>query len=331
MKDEKAVLPEVKYGFVAHLKAAFPSQFVIDVSELCNLACIHCPHPEFKKSQHFAGRLLDPLLNRKLIDEIAEYGAEATLYLRYAAQGEPMTHPKLFEMTRYAADHVKAAINLTTNGALMSGKWLDAAATSGINVFDISIDAFRDDTYARIRVHGHLADVIRNIRELIKLRDQSSSRFQVITSFVEQDLNIGETDDFKRFWEDEGCDFVLIRRLHSCSGAKENLASDRRGRQGVRRPCLYPWERITLGPDGWLEFCPQDWVHASRVADYRTTTVKETWQNEFYRRLREAHLSNDFSQHAFCGQCPDWSVTQWPHDERRSYAEMMKELVRTDV
>lgn len=329
MNHEKVKLPEVKYGFVAHLSEAFPSQFIIDVSEVCNLACIHCPHPEFKRSQNYAARMLDSLLHQKLIDEIAEHGA-STLYLRYTAQGEPMAHPKLFEMIRYASERVRAAINLTTNGALMTGKRLEATANSGIDIIDISLDAFRPDTYARIRVQGHLPDVIRNIRELIKLRDQSSRRFQVITSFVEQELNIGEADDFKRFWEDEGCDYVVIRRIHSCSGAKEDLAADRRAKEGGRRPCLYPWERITLGPDGWLAFCPQDWIHASRVADYATTTVKDVWQNDFYRRLRNAHLNNDFSKHAFCGQCPDWSVTQWPHDERPSYAEMMKSLVRKD-
>ena len=49
-----------QYGFGGSMSAVFPSQVIIDVTELCNLACIHCPHPQFKQSEHYAGRTLDP-------------------------------------------------------------------------------------------------------------------------------------------------------------------------------------------------------------------------------------------------------------------------------
>jgi hypothetical protein len=75
-------------------------------------------------------------------------------------------------------------------------------------------------------------------------------------------------------------------------------------------------------------FCPQDWVHGSTIADYRTTTIFETWRGEFYRNLREAHLRNNFSAHGFCGQCPDWKATRWP-DAGRSYANMVQEFLKT--
>jgi hypothetical protein len=93
----------------------------------------------------------------------------------------------------------------------------------------------------------------------------------------------------------------------------------------VRRPCLYPWERIVLNPRGHLAFCPADWTHGSTIIDYHTTTIHETWRGEFYRKLREAHLSNQFSDHGFCGQCPDWKATRWP-GEGRSYADMVEEF-----
>jgi DNA-directed RNA polymerase subunit beta len=47
---------------------------------------------------------------------------------------------------------------------------------------------------------------------------------------------------------------------------------------------------------------------------------------EFYRRLREAHLTNQYANHKFCGQCPDWASTRWPH-QGRSYADMVQEFI----
>jgi hypothetical protein len=123
-----------------------------------------------------------------------------------------------------------------------------------------------------------------------------------------------------------------VRRLHSCSGSLVSVAALKRETIATteRRPCLYPWERISLSATGELSFCPSDWIHASTVADYRTTTIRETWQGEFYARLRRAHLTNDYSRHGFCGQCPDWASTRWP-GQGRSYADLVEDLAGTEA
>ena len=54
-----------KYGFNARLSKNFPSQLIIDLTEVCNLACIYCTHPEFKKSTVYGKRMLDPHINKK--------------------------------------------------------------------------------------------------------------------------------------------------------------------------------------------------------------------------------------------------------------------------
>jgi hypothetical protein len=146
-------------------------------------------------------------------------------------------------------------------------------------------------------------------------------------SFVEQPENAHEAGDFERFWKDRGADQVVIRRLHSAAGGVARIATEMRNRQAGRHryPCLYPWERILLNPRGELAFCPQDWVHGSVIADYRRTSIREVWRSEAYRRLRDAHLGDDFSHHAFCGACPDWEQTRWP-GEGRSYADLVEEM-----
>jgi hypothetical protein len=77
-----------------------------------------------------------------------------------------------------------------------------------------------------------------------------------------------------------------------------------------------------LNPKGELAFCPQDWMHGSVLADYRTATISEVWQGEAYRQLRTAHLTNKFKVFPFCAQCPDWAQTRWP-GEGKSYADMI--------
>lgn len=315
-----------QYGFYDRLSATFPSQIIMDITEVCNLACIHCPHPTFKKSSLYGARYHTIELNQKMVQEVKEFGQGHTQYIRYTGEGEPLVHPQIFEMLTHAKKDSGVAVTLTTNGMLLNEKRMERLLDTGIDVVDISIDAFSPETYAKIRVNGDLNVTRPNVLRLLAAAKSRGSRTKVVVSYVEQPFNAAETRQFEEYWRDNGADYVVIRRLHSAAGAVQALADGIRSETSEpRRACLYPWERITINPRGELAFCPQDWVHGSTVADFRTTSIREAWQGEFYRRLREAHLQNNYSCHGFCGQCPDWKHTRWP-GQGRSYANMVEEF-----
>jgi len=319
--------PAVQYGFHGRLTAEFPSQIVIDVTEVCNLACIHCPHPEFKKSEHYSASYLDPELNKRVVDEVKSRGQGLTQYIRYSSEGEPLVHPKGYEMIEYAARNSGVFVTLTTNGTIMNERRTRRLLDSGVHMIDISIDAHKEETYSKIRVNGDLTVTRDNVLRLIRWIKETGAPTKVVVSFIEQPQNQGEAQPFEAFWKENGADFVVVRRLHSAAGAVVPIAQIMRSQQAakLRRPCVYPWERVVLNPRGFIAFCPADWTHGSSVIDYRDTTIFDTWNGEFYRKLREAHLTNNYSSHKFCGQCPDWIQTRWPA-EGRGYADLISEL-----
>jgi MoaA/NifB/PqqE/SkfB family radical SAM enzyme len=319
------------YDFGGRLTKDFPSQVVMDITEVCNLACVHCPHPTFAKSEHYSGRHLDPLLNEKMVEEVRLHGQGKTQYIRYTANGEPLAHPNGYDLIETAVKYSGVYVTLTTNGKIMNEKRTQRLLDAGVHLIDISIDAFSPETYAKIRVNGDLNVTRANVLRLLQWVRESKADTKVVVSFVEQPSNTHETADFERYWKDQGADFVIVRRLHSHSGAVVKLADMRRQvlKRQQRRPCLYPWERISINATGSLAFCPTDWVHGSNVIDYRNTTIYETWQGAFYKALRTAHTTNDYTSHKFCGNCPDWETTRWPH-QGRSYADMVEEFIATE-
>jgi MoaA/NifB/PqqE/SkfB family radical SAM enzyme len=320
---------EVRYGFYDRLRSEFPSQIIADITELCNLACLHCPHSDFKKSAHYAGRHLDPELNSKMVDEVRRHGQGITRYIRYSSNGEPLLHPKGYDLIEEAVRLSGVFVTLTTNGTVMNEVRTQRLLESGVHLIDISIDAFHPETYAKIRVNGDLSITRGNVLRLIRWVQESKTSTKVVVSYVEQPANCQETGEFEQFWKDSGVDYVVIRRIHSCSGAKKKLATEKRqilSKATLRRPCLYPWERIVLTARGDLSFCPADWGHRAFIAEYASTTIYDVWRGTFYESLRKAHLTNNFDTHGFCGQCPDWSDTRWP-DEGRSYADMVEEFM----
>jgi len=314
-----------KYDFQGRLKAEFPSQIIVDATEVCNLGCIHCPHPEFKRSEHYAARFLDVAIHHKMVDEVRQYGQGHTQYIRYTSNGEPLVHPDIYDMLDYAVKNAGVFVTLTTNGTIMNEKRIEKLLASGLHMVDISIDAFLPETYAKIRYGGNLKITHANVLKLVEIKRRVGAATRIVVSFVEQPQNIDEVEAFKSYWEQQGADFVVIRRLHSAAGGVPIIAADLKlNQQSVdRKPCLYPWERILLNPKGELAFCPQDWSHGSLLADYRATTIQEVWQGEAYRQLREAHLTNQYKDFPFCAQCPDWAQTRWP-GEGKSYADLVE-------
>jgi MoaA/NifB/PqqE/SkfB family radical SAM enzyme len=316
-----------KYTFRDGLSSEFPSQLILDITEVCNLACVHCPQPVFKKSKYYAKRYLSAELNEKMVREVRDEAEGHCKYIRYTSNGEPLVHPDGYKMIKYAVDNANTFVCLTTNGTIMNERKTRKLLDSGIHMIDISLDAFLPETYSKIRVGGNLEKTRDNVLRLLDWVRRDNLNTKVLVSFVEQPENTEEIEDFKEYWTEQGATKVLIRRLHSAAGAVENIAKQMHHdfKDEERYPCLYPWERLTLDAKGHLSFCPTDWKYKATFADYRETTIKEAWQGEFLRELRSAHVRNNFSCHKFCGQCPDWKQTRWPGEGGR-YANVIEDL-----
>jgi MoaA/NifB/PqqE/SkfB family radical SAM enzyme len=320
------------YSFQGRLSESFPSQVMVDITEVCNLGCIHCPHPSFKLSSHYNKKMMNPELNKKMVDEVSKSGRGVTKYLRYTSNGEPLVHPKSYEMIQYAVEKSNTKVTLTTNGTLLNEKKMKKLLETGLHMIDISVDAYSNKTYSKVRVGGNLDITKKNILKLLDLRNQSNKKTKIIVSFVEQKENSSEINDFKAFWTKAGADEVLIRKLHSNSGS--TLKIDEVYRNDLnkidpnenRKPCLYPWERVILNARGMLAFCPTDWYGESEMIDYSETTIKEVWQNKFYKSLRSQHLKLEFKCE-FCKKCPDWKNTSWPGEKDKSYADLVENIL----
>ena len=324
---EKSIAEHTKYGFYGRLKKDFPSQIIVNITEKCNLSCIHCQHPQFVKSPHYHGLEMEDKINTKLVQEVCKEGKDITEYLRYTSDGEPLLHPKGYQFIQEAVQDSGVPVTLTTNGTRIDHEKIKSLIDEGLFLIDISIDAYSPETYKKIRVGGHLEKTKENIEKMIEYRNKTGSKTRIVVSFIEQPSNAHETKQFQDYWESHGADFVVIRRLHSNAGIIESLAEDLRKltHNKLRKPCVYPWERICLKPDGTLHYCPASWTKEALIADFHTSSIKEIWTSAQYNELRKSHLNTDFSAFPMCDRCPDWIQIRWP-DEGRSYANMIEDF-----
>jgi len=315
---------QLKGTFAGYLNATFPSQIILDVTEFCNLACIHCPYVSLVKPKGKERHSLSPQLHDKMVREIKESGLTACRFVRYTGEGETLLHPQIMDFLA-AMSGIGMPTTLTTNGMLLSDERCSQLIEAGTSAVDISIDAFRPETYAKIRVGGELEIVKEGVLRLIAKNKAAGGKMKIMVSFIHQDDNTGEAEPFKTYWNEKGVDLVFVRNLHSCAGLMQDTARMLWEKAPKpRTPCLYPWERLLLKADGLVDYCPSDWKHGSNVGNFAESTIVDIWQGPAMTALRQAHVANDFSCHPLCAKCPDWSTTYWP-DEGRTYATAIHE------
>jgi MoaA/NifB/PqqE/SkfB family radical SAM enzyme len=197
---------------------------------------------------------------------------------------------------------------------------LDRLLDHGLDIIDISLDAFSRDAYERIRVGSNYHRVMSNVHRLLYLREQKRASTKVMLSIVDQPESAAEVRRFVDFWTPL-VDRVIVRSYQTNLG----LTPDKDKPQGTpdklhgapakpaqRWPCPQFWRRVTVGPDGSVRFCVVDWNHKTNLGNLRTHTIKELWQGVEYERMRRAHLEGRYAEaHSLCGPCHDWQGMRW--------------------
>lgn len=308
------------YGFESSATADFPTYLMFDLTNKCNATCVHCP-----QSVGFPGSdiptYLDVDIFKRAIDE--SVGRPMT-FVRITADGEPLLHPRFWELLEYARDKGVGPVGLTTNGSGLNERNARRLLEAGVFMVDISLDAFSPEAYAIVRAGLSYERTMENVLRLLDLRAEMKSPLKVMVSFVKQKENAGEVDAFRDYWQPK-LDQVLIREMISNVGINDVTDSVTEA-QTRRWPCPHVFRREVVNYDGKSKYCPIDWVSGSVLEPLAGTTLRDIWLGEDYRRLRLAHLNNDFADSPFCGGCRDWRGSPWD----LGYEKVVARLVKSD-
>jgi len=315
----------MQYGFYDRLTEDFPSQINVDLIEQCNYACIHCPYSMLAQTKRMTHVRLSREMNQKMVDEVRQYGSGRTQQIRYTANGEPFLHPEIMDILRYAIKNSGTFVTITTNGSLVDKQKSEQLLDSGLGLIDFSLDAYKEETYQAIRVHGCLEKVREHVQHMLKKRAEGNYRTRIVVSFVVQEKNEIEKNAFEQYWKEQGVDCVIFRKLHSAGG--EMFCREKKGHV---QPCVYPWERIILDAKGHLQYCPNSWGSELNFdVNYEEHSIREVWNGETYAKLRKEHLADQFEAFKHCESCPDRSQTIWPYQRTetwRGYGDMISDF-----
>lgn len=175
----------------------------------CNLRCQMCPIPFRQDGPPYgppAFMQFDTF--RRIIDELP--GLE---HLHLQGLGEPMMHPRFFDMVAYAA---RRGVRVTTNTNLtlvLNPRRAENTVTCGLNCIHISVDGATPQTYERIRKRAKFDRLLRNFELLCEARRSvpRPPRLRLVSVVMRQNLH--ELAALVRFAQRWSIDEMFVQHL----------------------------------------------------------------------------------------------------------------------
>ena len=108
----------------------YPRRIVIELTPQCNLSCSMCPRNYIKAKDGY----MNKALWQRLIDDIAKTDSNAVVMPFW--RGESLLHPDFLGLIDYALNK-SVKIHISTNGILVTGKYIDLLARCEFVTFSI--------------------------------------------------------------------------------------------------------------------------------------------------------------------------------------------------
>jgi radical SAM protein with 4Fe4S-binding SPASM domain len=153
--------------------------------------------------------------------------------------GEPMMHPRYYDMVRYA---VGKGIRVTTNSnmTLLNKKRAEECVTCGLDTLHVSIDGATTEMYERIRLKAHFDRVLHNLDLLLETRERLGTgkpHLKMVMVIMKQNLH--ELPDLVRLGKRYQMEEIFVQHLSHDFGEESLPKNYKPMREYVQEQTLY--------------------------------------------------------------------------------------------
>lgn len=280
----------------------FPRFFQIETTRLCNARCPFCAIDEWDKST--------PMMSDALWEKIAAELIEWKDWIRFAdlqRAGEPLLDKKLYRRVKQLKDGGLKHIAISTNASGLNERNARLLLEAGIDEVMMSIDSVIKETYEQLRVGLKYEQVLANIRNFFKLRDEIRPSAQIRVRAVcvfDPDKAKQEVLDWENFWRPmkKPHDRIYMKRVHSW-GNQIDVDGAPSPEGVVLHPCIIPWSTMHITAMGTVALCPHDYDGKANLGDINTHSIAEVWRAQKLTEVRRLHATGNRDDIAFCRGC----------------------------
>ena len=218
-----------------------PQYVQIEPVGQCNLRCRMCP-VQFRDDGPPGPSAFMPF--DRFCSLIEQFDALTELHLQ--GLGEPLLHPRFFDMVRHASER-GIRVSTNTNMTVMTPEQAAQCVSSGLHTMHVSLDGASAASYEAIRVRARFDKVLRNLRRLMAARAAAGSELpHVGLVAVAMRQNIEELPQLLRLAHAEGVRSVSVQHLCHDFGEESLPARYRPMRRFIDEQTLLGEERARV-------------------------------------------------------------------------------------
>ena len=295
--QERVRLKKADRSELYSLTPPFPkTNFLIELSNACNHACIFCTHQKMKRP---VGRI-----NKDFAYDILQQAYDlGTREVGFYATGEPFILPDLADYIRKAKDIGYTYVYLTSNGALATPERVREVIDAGLDSIKFSINAPQKKLYKFIHGKDDFDTVLENLKYLNEYREISKKNYKIYVTGILTRFTENLKDKYYEIFGNLS-DQVVFKYVYNQGGYMQEIDKYLRCDcdKEERRRCNLPFDAISVTQEGYLSVENADYENMLIVADLNKVSLHDGWYGEKMQEIRRKFLDDDLSG-TLCDGC----------------------------
>lgn len=209
-------------GIIIHHHRQRITRIYIEPTNRCNLNCSTCMRNVWDEPLG----LMTHTTFDKILRDAAKLTAPPDIF--FGGFGEPLSHPAILSMVE-RAKKIGGAVELITNGILLSKEICNGIIEAGLDRLWVSIDGANPASYEDVRLGDELPLVLENLQTLKHLKETRSSPIPRLgIAFVAMRRNVGDLPEVVAIGKRLGADkFSISNVLPHTSELRDQILYER--------------------------------------------------------------------------------------------------------
>jgi radical SAM protein with 4Fe4S-binding SPASM domain len=293
----------------------FPFSLQVSATHVCNFNCFYCIHGNKNYDRNYPrlGKMMNYEDFKTYIDNLKKSGIFKTVM--FIGYGEPLTHPSIVDMVRYAkSTGATLRTEIITNASLLTPELSDKLVGAGLDRLRISLQGLSSDEYLKTTAKTvDYEKLINNITYFYNHRGNC----KVVIKIFDQIIDTPEKKD--NFCNQFGdiCDDIWIESISKINGLINEddkiFETDKFG--NIKREieiCSFPFYSMVLDYNGDLYGCCQ--TENPPLIGNASEKFSEIWNKNKHLRLIMGLAENKNNIPDGCKNCRYYIYHTYPSD-----------------